>query len=148
MPVPSNWRLRCTWGATPRGARPVAAETHEAVASGETIPVLIPVVTHDARAHRGIIACMRQTVLARAAIQVPSHPVVNGTRILTRRVQAVCARSPASFSDGVMYRRVLRGRPLRLRAMRARSAAEWTDRSVPLGRYWRSSPLVFSFEPR
>ena len=43
---------------------------------------------------------------------------------------------------------VLRGRPLRLAAMRARSAAEWTDRSVPLGRYWRSSPMVFSFEPR
>ncbi len=24
----------------------------------------------------------------------------------------------------------------------------WTDKSVLLGRYWRSSPLVFSFEPR
>src|SRR4030095_2587559 len=47
-----------------------------------------------------------------------------------------------------MYPRVLRGRLLRLRAMRARSAAECTDRSVPLGRYWRSRPLVFSFDPR
>ena len=33
---------------------------------------------------------------------------------------------------------------MRLAAMRARSSAEWADRSVPLGRYWRSSPLVFS----
>jgi hypothetical protein len=37
---------------------------------------------------------------------------------------------------------------LRLAAMRARSSAECTDRSVPLGRCWRSKPLVFSFEPR
>ena len=28
------------------------------------------------------------------------------------------------------------------------SCAEWTDRSAPLGRYWRSRPLVFSFDPR
>jgi transposase InsO family protein len=41
-----------------------------------------------------------------------------------------------------------RGRLLRLRALRARSAAECTDRSVPLGRYWRGSPLVCSFDPR
>jgi hypothetical protein len=42
----------------------------------------------------------------------------------------------------------LRGRLLRLRAKRARCSAEWTVRSVPLGMYWRSNPLVFSFEPR
>ena len=23
-----------------------------------------------------------------------------------------------------------------------------TDKSVPLGKYWRSSPLMFSFDPR
>src|SRR5579872_5811522 len=43
---------------------------------------------------------------------------------------------------------VLRGRLLRLAAIWARSAAECSDRSVPLGRYWGSSPLVFSFDPR
>jgi hypothetical protein len=32
--------------------------------------------------------------------------------------------------------------------MRARLTAECTDRSVPLGRYWRSSPLMLSLEPR
>ena len=65
-----------------------------------------------------------------------------------RRVQAVIARSSASFSDGFMNPRVLRGRLLRLRAMRARSWRCGTERSVPLGMYWRSSPLVFSLEPR
>ena len=30
---------------------------------------------------------------------------------------------------------------------RARSAALWSERSVLLGMYWRSSPLVFSFAP-
>jgi integrase len=69
-------------------------------------------------------------------------------RCLTWQVQAVCARSSVSFSDRAMNPKVLRGLPLRLAAMRARSPAECTDRSVPLGRYWRSSPLVFSFEPR
>ena len=44
--------------------------------------------------------------------------------------------------------RVLRGRSLRLAAIRARSPASWTARSVPFGRYWRRRPLVFSFEPR
>ena len=32
--------------------------------------------------------------------------------------------------------------------MWARSPAECTDRPVPLGRYWRSNPLMFSFDPR
>jgi hypothetical protein len=42
----------------------------------------------------------------------------------------------------------LRGRLLRLRAKRARSSGLCTDKSVPLGMYWRSRPLVFSLEPR
>src|SRR3954454_5560867 len=33
-------------------------------------------------------------------------------------------------------------------AIASSSACETTDRSVPLGRYWRSRPLVFSLEPR
>ena len=41
-----------------------------------------------------------------------------------------------SFSDGFINPSVLRGRSLRRAAMRARSAAECTDRSVPLGRLW------------
>ncbi len=30
----------------------------------------------------------------------------------------------------------------------ARCSWVWTDRSVPLGKYCRSRPFVFSFEPR
>jgi len=33
------------------------------------------------------------------------------------------------------------------RCITLRSSTEWTDRSVPFGMYWRSSPLVFSLEP-
>jgi hypothetical protein len=33
-----------------------------------------------------------------------------------------------------------------LRAIPARSAALWTERSVPFGMYWRRSPLVFKFD--
>ena len=32
-------------------------------------------------------------------------------------------------------------------ATASRCSASWTERSVPLGRYWRSSPLVFSLLP-
>ena len=32
--------------------------------------------------------------------------------------------------------------------MRRRSVADCFERSVPLGKYWRRSPLVFSFDPR
>ena len=42
----------------------------------------------------------------------------------TGRVQVVCAKSSASFSDGFIYPRVLRGLLLRLRAIRAMSSAE------------------------
>ena len=49
---------------------------------------------------------------------------------------------------GCRQPRVLRGRALSSSATSARSSALWTDRSVPLGKYWRSSPLVFSLLPR
>src|SRR5450755_4480703 len=38
----------------------------------------------------------------------------------------------------------LRGRSLSSVATHSKSIALWTLRSVPLGKYWRSSPLVFS----
>ena len=51
------------------------------------------------------------------------------------RFQPVSARTSASFSDGVMNSSVSRGRPLRLRWKRRRSAAESSERSVPFGMY-------------
>jgi transposase InsO family protein len=68
--------------------------------------------------------------------------------LTTAWLQVVSATSSANFSDGFMNPRVLRGRPLRLRWNRARSAGLCFERSVLLGMYWRSKPLVFSFEPR
>ena len=56
----------------------------------------------------------------------------------------VSAKSSANFSDGFMNPSLLRGRSFMLSANLARSAAEYLDRSVPLGMYWRKSPLVFS----
>ncbi len=72
---------------------------------------------------------------------------------LDGRCQVVSAppawiRSSLSFSVGFFQWRVSRGLPLSWAATASRSAWECTDRSVPLGKYWRSSPLVFSLLPR
>ena len=50
------------------------------------------------------------------------------------------ARSLARRSAGVSQPSVLRGRPLSSAATAARCSGVWTARSVPLGKYWRSSP--------
>ena len=52
------------------------------------------------------------------------------------------------ISAGVFIPRVFRGRAFSSAATSIRRPALWTDRSVPLGKYWRSSPLVFSLLPR
>src|SRR4051812_38781785 len=82
----------------------------------------------------------------RDAHQTVVHSCHNCLAVHGRRAQSVVAMSSASRSEGVIAFRVLRGRPLRLSAAACRVAASWTERSVPLGKYWRSSPLVFSFE--
>jgi heparanase len=72
------------------------------------------------------------------------------------RIQSVAATPsfPAdtskwsSASAGVFQSSVLRGRELRAAATAAISSALFVLRSVPLGKYWRSSPLVFSLVPR
>jgi hypothetical protein len=48
------------------------------------------------------------------------------------------------LSNGVFQPRVFRGLLLRAIATAARSSALCALRSVPFGKYWRSSPLVFS----
>jgi hypothetical protein len=65
-----------------------------------------------------------------------------------RWLQAVIATTVVNASDGVFHPRDCRGRWLRAWAMVSRSPSECSRRLVPLGRYWRSSPLVFSLEPR
>ena len=73
-----------------------------------------------------------------------------------RRFQAVVATGGFSGSNsrrcmafaGVIQPSVLRGRSLSSVATSRSRPGECTDRSVPLGKYWRSRPLVFSFDPR
>src|SRR5207244_4027244 len=72
-----------------------------------------------------------------------------------RRIHAVVAtpcwcerRRSSRVSAGVFQARVLRGRLLRVAATAARSSGLCRVKSVPLGKYWRSRPLVFSLVPR
>src|SRR5665811_1961662 len=73
-----------------------------------------------------------------------------------RRIQAVVATMGLSGSNsrrcmaiaGVIPPRVFRGLPLSSVATSSSRAGEWTDRSVPLGKYWRNNPFVFSLDPR
>src|SRR6185437_14852707 len=53
-------------------------------------------------------------------------------------VNATVRRISSSFCAGVNQPRVCRGRPLSLSATSWRTDAEWTERSVPLGKYWRN----------
>jgi hypothetical protein len=50
----------------------------------------------------------------------------------------------ASHAAGVCHDKVLRGRALSSSATAASRSASWLRRLVPFGKYWRSSPLVFS----
>ena len=80
------------------------------------------------------------------------HPVYSPTgHILVHRdgvpAQAVNATQASKRSAGVSNSSVLRGRPFSLRAILSRCSCECTDKSVPLGKYCLSNPLVFSLEP-
>ena len=54
----------------------------------------------------------------------------------------------SSASAGVFQASVFRGLALSAAATAAISSALWMLRSVPLGKYWRIRPLVFSLVPR
>jgi len=61
------------------------------------------------------------------------------------------AAQPAQLGDpfaGLIEPSRLRGRSLSSSATRSSSAWVIVPKSVPLGKYWRSSPLVFSLVPR
>src|SRR5580704_13243577 len=69
--------------------------------------------------------------------------------IITAWIQGVVATLPVGgfnsrslrASAGLRQARVWRGRPLSLAAMSSRWALVCPDKTVPLGKYWRSSPL-------
>src|ERR1019366_3068952 len=62
--------------------------------------------------------------------------------------QPVDATQALNLSAGVSNCKVLRGRSLSCRATFFRWVCEYTDKSVPLGKYCLSRPLVFSLDPR
>ncbi len=67
------------------------------------------------------------------------------------KAAAISARqrnAASRVAAGVLNARVSRGRVLSLAAIASSWGWRSWERSVPLGRYWRRSPLVFSFEPR
>src|ERR1035441_2521493 len=78
-------------------------------------------------------------------IQVPS-----ATELETADQYCTKSNTPSgrNSSAGAFQPRVFLGRVLSSHAMSSSFSWENTDRSVPLGRYWRSSPLVFSEMPR
>jgi hypothetical protein len=76
----------------------------------------------------------------------------SGGAWVLRRIRAVLAT--LMVQDGIARAcaelrqlSVLSGLLLSRASIARRSSAEWTDRSLPLGGYRRSSPLVFPFMP-
>src|ERR1017187_1965611 len=64
------------------------------------------------------------------------------------RIQPVDATHALNRSAGVLKSKVFLGRSFSLRATALSFTCECTDKSVPLGKYCRNKPLVFSFDPR
>src|SRR3954447_20957408 len=80
---------------------------------------------------------------------VGSDPRIGWIQAVVATQSLLAARSNwSSASAGVLQSSVFRGLALRAIATAVRSSALCTLRSVPFGKYWRSSPLVFSFVPR
>ena len=86
----------------------------------------------------------------RPAAALATDPLAAAVTVLSLagRFQAVIATAFGIFSAGVFQSSVCRGRRLSWAATRSSSTWLCAARSVPLGKYWRSSPLVFSLEPR
>ena len=78
---------------------------------------------------------------------ITEHRTLGFQRSSQRFDYAVLSKA-LNRSAGVSQSRALRGRPLSSSVIAVRSSALRALRSVPFGRYWRSSPLVFSFVPR
>src|SRR5665213_2305688 len=89
----------------------------------------------------------RRRLCAIAAKAVVAVPLPGNVRF-GLPAQPVDATQALNLSAGVWNAKVSRGRSLSWRATLFRCAWEWTDKSVPLGKYCRSKPLVFSLEPR
>ena len=104
-----------------------------------------------------VLDALEQAVWTRARTVRPTWTGWSTTTMpVASRIQPVVAtpdcwsesRCSSRASAGVFQPRVLRGRQFKVAATASMSCALHRDRSVPLGKYWRSKPLVFSFVPR
>ena len=101
-------------------------------------------------------AALRMAVATRGGAAAVDGVIFHSDRGGERRTQLVVAtpgywvesNSASRASAGVFHPSVLRGLPLSVMETASMSAALHLDRSVPFGKYCRSSPLVFSFVPR
>src|SRR2546421_12076632 len=101
------------------------------------------VITVADAAHRRLDARLHQP------LGVLDRDVFGRIQVVVATRSLLADRSKwSSVSAGVFQSSVFRGRELRAAATAAISSAPCTLRSVPLGKYWRSSPLVFSLVPR
>jgi hypothetical protein len=105
---------------------------------------------HHARSRRAEDGAPSASVWCRRRARAPLR------RRQPIRIQLVLAtvccgrdrRCSSSASAGVRQPSVLRGLLLSVAATASSSSAVCLARFVPLGKYWRSRPLVFSFVPR
>lgn len=108
------------------------------------------------RSPEGLASCTRavyrawRTVPLRHADRDTSTPFQGQQGADSRGGCNTCYALSSSSSRclGVSPFSVLRGQSLSWSAMASRSASVRSDRSVPLGMYWRNSPFVFSLVPR
>ena len=139
------------WTRTGRSVATVVSQREEATGK----PNLRRGALGGQRWHRGRLWRMN---VARSATADRTGCDHSTSEALSRpgRVQGVVATRPRwcesssslKASDGVFQPSVFRGRRLSVAATAATSLALCRLRSVPLGKYWRSRPLVFSFVPR
>ena len=87
-----------------------------------------------------------QTLFGESITEIVSHSLDSSGRC--NKDIRFYASHRSSVSAGVFQPSVFRGRALGVAATAASVSALCTLRSVPLGKYWRSSPLVFSLAPR
>src|ERR1700678_2135101 len=108
---------------------------------------------HAPQDAEGVVVGVEQHLVGLLRIRPENEGAAVGE--LEGRIQTVVAtrslsadrRNRSSASAGVFQSSVFRGRELRAAATAAISLALCMLRSVPLGKYWRSSPLVFSLVP-
>src|SRR5215216_7671514 len=105
----------------------------------------VPVAHATSTGHCTTPDALHGPILVRALLSEGRRPKRD------QRSASACSRrsiSSASLSAGVAKPSVLRGRRLSFSAISSRCSWPIPARLVPFGKYWRSRPLVFSFEPR